>query len=104
MLTEGKEFRSAIKEERIKLELTIKQVSDLTGVPYRSLQNWEMGVRKCPDYVEKMIVDNIRKSNHQTFLEILLEVLQVDLENATSEETKEYISNTINAITKHLNK
>lgn len=59
MLTQGKEFHSAIKETRIKYGLTIKQVSDLTSVPYRSLQNWEAGVRKCPDYVENMIVTMI---------------------------------------------
>ena len=61
MQTEGKEFRSEIKEARIKHGLTIKQVSDLTGVPYRSLQNWEAGVRKCPDYVTKMIVTMINQ-------------------------------------------
>lgn len=50
-----------IKETRIKHGLTIKQVSDLTSVPYRSLQNWEAGVRKCPDYVENMIVTMIEQ-------------------------------------------
>ena len=59
MLTIGNEFISEIKEARIKHGLTIKQVSDLTGVPYRSLQNWEAGVRQCPEYVTKMIVNII---------------------------------------------
>ena len=48
-----------IKEARLAAGMTIKQVSDLTGVPYRSLQNWEAGVRQCPDYVTKMIVTMI---------------------------------------------
>ena len=51
-----------IKETRTKYGLTIKQVSDLTGVPYRSLQNWEAEVRKCPDYVENMIVSMIEQT------------------------------------------
>ena len=63
--SEGKEFFSEIKEARIQHGLTIKQVSDLTGVPYRSLQNWEAGVRKCPDYVTKMIVTIINQTNGQ---------------------------------------
>ena len=63
MLTQGQEFRSEIKEARLAAELSIKQVSDLTGVPYRSLQNWEAGVRKCPDYVSKMIVTMINQNN-----------------------------------------
>ena len=61
MLTQGKEFVSAIKEARIKHGLTQQQVSDLTGVPFRSIQNWELGVRKCPDYVEKMVVTMIEQ-------------------------------------------
>jgi DNA-binding transcriptional regulator YiaG len=45
-----------IKEARIKYNLTQKQVSELTGIPVRTIQNWEAGVRKCPDYVTKMAV------------------------------------------------
>ena len=94
-----------IKETRIKHGMTIKQVSDLTGVPYRSLQNWEAGVRTCPDYVENMVVTMInRRCDHQTFLEVLQKVLQTDFENATSEETKEHIRKTIQTIDRHLNK
>ena len=49
-----------IKETRIKHGLTIKQVSDLTGIPYRTLQNWEAGVRKCPDYVTTLTVEFLK--------------------------------------------
>lgn len=97
-----------IKETRIKHGLTIKQVSDLTGVPYRSLQNWEAEVRKCPDYVANMIVSMIEQkfsvSDHQMFLEEFLEMLQSDVRFAKSEETKNYIGNLITDITEHLNK
>ena len=105
--SEGTEFVSKIKEARIKHGLTIRQVESLTGVPYRSLQNWELGVRKCPDYVEKMVVDIINHNtnlNHQTFLEVLVVVLHAEAEKATCEETKECVERTIKAINKHLNK
>lgn len=49
-----------IKAERINCGLTIKQVSEMTGVPYRTLQNWEAGVRKCPDYVERLVLEKIK--------------------------------------------
>jgi DNA-binding XRE family transcriptional regulator len=62
MLSEGKEFQSKIKEARIQKGLTQQQVSDLTGVPFRSIQNWETGIRKCPDYVEKMVVNIINQT------------------------------------------
>jgi transcriptional regulator with XRE-family HTH domain len=60
MMTQGIEFVSKIKETRIKHGLTIKQVSDLTGIPYRTLQNWEAGVRKCPDYVTNFTVEFLK--------------------------------------------
>lgn len=107
MLTQGKEFHSAIKETRIKYGLTIKQVSDLTSVPYRSLQNWELGVRKCPNYVEKMVVTMIEntfgKPDHQMFLEEFLEMLQSDLKYASG-DTKTYIENLITDVSEHLTK
>lgn len=48
-----------IKEAREEAGLTQKQVQDLIGVPIRSLQNWENGVRICPQYVEDLIVAKI---------------------------------------------
>lgn len=97
-----------IKETRIKHGLTIKQVSDLTSVPYRSLQNWESGERKCPDYVSNMVVTMIEQkfgtSDHQMFLEEFVEMLQSDVRFAKSEETKNYINNLISDITEYLNK
>ena len=96
-----------IKETRIKYGLTIKQVSDLTGVPYRSLQNWEAGIRKCPDYVTKMIVDILDQKfgtpDHRMFLEEFLEMLQSDLKYASG-DTKTYMENLIFDISEHLNK
>ena len=47
---------SRIKEERLKLGLTQQQLADLTGIPFRTIQNWEGGQRKCPEYVEKLLL------------------------------------------------
>ena len=48
-----------IKEAREEAGLTQKQVHDLLGIPIRSLQNWESGIRVCPLYVEKLIVEKL---------------------------------------------
>lgn len=48
-----------IKEAREEAGLTQKQVQELVGIPIRSLQNWESGVRVCPQYVEDLIVEKI---------------------------------------------
>ena len=47
---------SKIKEERLKLGLTQQQLAELTGIPFRTIQNWEGGQRKCPEYVEKLLL------------------------------------------------
>ena len=97
-----------IRDVRMKYGLTQKQVSDLTGVPFRSIQNWEGGQRKCPNYVTGMVVNILEQKfgtpDHQMFLEEFLEMLQSDLKHAKSEETKNYINNLITDISEHLNK
>lgn len=35
--------------------LTIKQVSDIYEIPYRTLQNWEYGVTNPPKYLLKLM-------------------------------------------------
>ena len=45
-----------IKDKRIELGLTQQQLAEITGVPFRTIQNWETAQRKCPDYVEKLLL------------------------------------------------
>lgn len=45
-----------IRYARMKYGLTQQQLADLTGIPHRTIQNWEGGQRKCPDYVEKLLL------------------------------------------------
>lgn len=108
MLSQGKPLDTRIKDTRMKYGLTQKQVSDLTGVPKRTIENWEAGIRKCPDYVTKMIVNTIEQKfntpDYQTFLEEFLEMLQSDLKHAKSAETQTYITNLISDISEHLHK
>ena len=72
-----------IKSERIRHNLTQEQVSNITGVPVRTIQNWESGIRKCPDYVEKMILDKLNQMfdqpDYKTILEEILEMLKSDM-------------------------
>lgn len=48
-----------ILEARQEAGLTQKEVFKLVGVPVRTLQNWEAGIRVCPLYVEKLIVEKL---------------------------------------------
>ena len=66
---------SRIREARIKSGLTMKELAEETGVPYRSLQNWESEERTPPPYVEKMILRELgRKESLTEALKIIDEI------------------------------
>lgn len=81
-----------IKEARQMAGLTQKQLSAKTGIPERSIQNWEAGVRKCPSYVERMVV-NYLLSAYLT--DALFDVVKTHAEHTESDEVKSYIEDTL---------
>lgn len=44
-----------IKFIRESANLSRKQFSDELHIPYRTVQDWELGNRKCPDYLVELI-------------------------------------------------
>lgn len=48
-----------IKEARINAGLTQQQMSDLMEIPKRTIQDWEAGKRKCPPYVERLVINEL---------------------------------------------
>lgn len=44
-----------IKCLRIRSGLSRRDFCEVFGVPYRTLQAWELGKRKCPEYVLRMM-------------------------------------------------
>lgn len=44
-----------IKEMRAAAGLTQIKICQLTGVPERTWRGWELGERKCPDYVIRLV-------------------------------------------------
>lgn len=51
-----------IKEARELAGMTQQDVENEFGVPRRSLQNWEAGVRECPGYVEEWLIEKLMES------------------------------------------
>lgn len=47
---------STIKENRERIGLTRDGLANLVSIPYRTLQDWELGNRKYPTYV-KLLID-----------------------------------------------
>ena len=52
---------SKIKEARKAAGFTQQQIKDLIGIPTRTLQGWENGERKCPEWTEKLVVAEIER-------------------------------------------
>jgi DNA-binding transcriptional regulator YiaG len=50
-----------IKEARESVHMTRNELCDWLEIPYRTLQNWELGTRLCPPYIERLIVEKIIK-------------------------------------------
>lgn len=51
--------------------MEIKKIRELTGlnktqfaekyhIPFRSIQNWELGIRECPEYVLELLEFKVR--------------------------------------------
>ena len=51
-----------IKEARLAANLTQKKMSEMTGIPKRTIENWESETRSCPSWAEKLIINGIGAS------------------------------------------
>lgn len=51
----------SLEELRKEANLTRNDMSELFGIPARSIQNWESGYRECPEYVEDMLKEELIK-------------------------------------------
>lgn len=43
------------KEIREQSGMNLKQFSEYFHIPYRTVQNWDLGLRQCPEYVIDLI-------------------------------------------------
>ncbi len=52
---------SRIKEARLNAGLTQEQMTSVLGIPRRTVQNWEKGVAKPPEYVERLVIAELER-------------------------------------------
>lgn len=50
-----------LKEARTCAGMTQAEMSERFEIPKRTIENWETGKRKCPVYVEKLIVEKLEE-------------------------------------------
>ena len=50
-----------LKRIRISTGMKQSQVADIYGIPHRTYQNWELGIRKGPSYVVNGIIEDLKE-------------------------------------------
>ncbi len=50
-----------IKQARTKAGLTQKEMSELMGIPKRTIENWESGARSCPGWTERLVIEELKR-------------------------------------------
>ena len=48
-----------IKQIRESFDLTQAELANITGIPKRSIENWEMEVRKPPEYIPDLVLSKV---------------------------------------------
>lgn len=56
-----------IKEARVEYDITQKELSEITEIPLRTIENWESGKRKPSPWVKKLIVDYLKHLPHNEY-------------------------------------
>lgn len=52
-------MNNKLKEARIAAGLTQAEMAELFEIPKRTLESWDMGERKPPAYVTKLIIEKL---------------------------------------------
>lgn len=55
-----------VKEIRNLTGLSQQSFADKYGIPKRSIENWETGLRKCPEYVVKLLEFKVKHDTNKT--------------------------------------
>ena len=54
-----------LKAARLRAGLTQKGMQEALGMPWRTAQNREAGVRTCPDWVERLVIAELDRIAQQ---------------------------------------
>lgn len=55
------EFSEKIKKLKASRGLTQENLAEILEVPKRTIESWESGKRKPPDYVQRLIIEEIKR-------------------------------------------
>lgn len=81
-----------VKELRTSHGMNIKEFSDYFNIPYRTVQNWDAGVRECPEYLLELMkykLNNESKGVETMTKERQIEILMMD--RCTNSEAERHL-------------
>lgn len=73
-------IRMTIKQIREKYDLTQAELANITGIPKRSIENWEMEVRKPADYIPDLVLSKVEAAMRERHKKEELENLYLGME------------------------
>ena len=55
------EFKEKLKVARKEINITQEGLAKMLEVPKRTIESWESGDRRPPDYVQRLIISEIKR-------------------------------------------
>lgn len=80
-----------IKDLRISSRMTQKQFAEYFNIPVRTIEDWEAGRRKPPEYVVELIKYKLKKEDLLMRLVVLNEGTRKELIEGTLQEIVDYL-------------
>lgn len=59
------DFKDSLKNLRTECRLTQRALAEMWGIPLRSVENWETGTRTPPEYVQKLIISELKREREK---------------------------------------
>lgn len=57
---------NTLKQARLDAGITQAKMSELLEIPKRTIENWENDLRKCPAYVERLVIAELSRIKEQS--------------------------------------
>ena len=54
-------FAKKLKNARAEVGISQQKMSDLLGIPKRTIEEWETGRRKPPKWVERLVIEEVKR-------------------------------------------
>lgn len=83
-----------IKQIREKYDLSQAELAIITGIPKRTIENWEMEIRKPSEYIPCLIISKVEATLHEKHRVEELENLYLGMERC---DLRNYANSTLNS-------